>query len=163
KDWIHDGGILVLAVDSPEFARSLGMELEIETLETDPQEPATSLAGVSLLRGGFTRVNWPGHEGYVWVEAGARPFVTVYQRGRGEIWLLNRPEFLTNRLLGRADNGVLLCRLVEEILRRRPGQLVFDEYFHGLRERPGVTLLLLQPPTVWITLQGLLLMGLLVW
>jgi hypothetical protein len=163
KDWIRDGGILVLAVDSPEFARNLGLEFDVQTLETDPEEEAALLEGVSFLRGGLTRVDWPGQQGRAWVKAADEPFVTIYQSGRGEIWLLNRPDFLTNRRLGWADNGVLLCRLVEEVLRRRPGQLAFDEYFHGLRERPGVTLLLLQPPTLWITLQGLLLTALLLW
>jgi hypothetical protein len=77
--------------------------------------------------------------------------------------LVNRPEFLNNRHLRDADNAVLLCRLADEVLRRRSGKLAFDEYFHGMHERPGVTELLFQPPTLWITLQALALLGLLLW
>src|SRR5437763_1506645 len=72
----------------------------------------------------------------IWVRSGEKAFATTYPQGQGEIWLLNRPQFVTNGVLGRADNGILLCRLAEEVLRRRPGTLYFDEYFHGLRDRP---------------------------
>src|SRR5262249_55226492 len=81
----------------------------------------------------------------------------------GEIWLLNRPELFSNRQLPRGQNAVVLCRLATDVLQRQSGKLAFDEYFHGMQERPGVLELLLQPPTLWITLQGLLLLGLHLW
>ncbi len=76
---------------------------------------------------------------------------------------MNRPEFLTNSLLSHADNAVLLTRLATDALANRSGQLAFDEYFHGMRDRPGVTELLFQPPALWVTLQALLLLGLVLW
>jgi hypothetical protein len=86
----------------------------------------------------------------------------VHPFGRGEVWLLNRPQCFRNQLIGRADNAILLCRLADE-LQGRPGELAFDEYVHGLRERPGMTQLLLTPPTRWVTLEALLLLGFLLW
>lgn len=76
---------------------------------------------------------------------------------------MNRPEFVTNALLPRADNAVLLARLATDALNDRPGRLAFDEYFHGMRDRPGITELLFQPPALWVTLQALLLLGLVLW
>jgi hypothetical protein len=164
NDWLDQGGILVLADDRGKFARGLGIDLRSRRLSDEPgDEPAKGPTGVSQLRGGMIVTEWPGHAGEVWAEAGGTPFVTRYRRAKGEIWLLNRPEILTNRLVGRADNGVLLCRLAEAILARRSGKLAFDEYFHGLREHPQIGELLLRPLLVWVTLQGLLLVGLLLW
>ena len=162
-DWIKDGGVLVLADPKKEFSSDLGMSLETEHRGGDGDEEASAGPGVSRLAGGPTRVTWPGHAGRVWASAGGEPFVTVYPHGRGQVWLLNRPDFLTNRLLPKADNAVLLCRLAEAGLAERPGELAFDEYFHGMRDRPGVVELLLTPPALWVTLQGVLLLGLLLW
>jgi hypothetical protein len=161
-DWIRRGGILLLADDSTEFASHLGMKLQIEKKDAENEEEATGL-GVTRLAGGATRVRWPGQTGEVRVQAGGEPFVTVYELGDGEVWLMNRPEFVTNALLPRADNAVLLARLATDALRDRPGRLAFDEYFHGMRDRPGVTELLFRPPALWVTLQALLLLGLVLW
>ncbi len=161
--WIREGGIVILAVQKEEFANELGMSLKIQKLNEDPQEEPASGAGITQLAGGTFRVEWPEQAGEVWAKAGDQPVIPIYGRERGQIWLVNRPEFLTNRQLQRADNAVLLCRLAEKALRERSGKLSFDEYFHGMHERPGVTELLLQPPALWITLQGLVLLGLLLW
>jgi hypothetical protein len=161
--WVRDGGIVVLAVDSEEFARGMDIALKVEKKDGDPGDEAASGLGIARLAGGLTWLEWPGQPGEVLVRAGDRPAVTVYRRGRGEVWLVNRPEFLTNRLLRQADNAVLVCRLASETLKKRPGKLAFDEYFHGLRDRPGAAELLLQPPALWGTLHGLLLLGLLLW
>jgi hypothetical protein len=104
-----------------------------------------------------------GHEGFVWAWCRERPFVTVYPHGKGRVWLLNRPAFLSNRFIGQADNGLLVCRLAEATLGDSDGPLEFDEYCHGLRDRPGFFALLVKPPLLWVTLQGLLLVAVLVW
>lgn len=161
-DWVRRGGILLLADDSAEFATHLGMKLQIQKKDTGLEEEASGL-GIARLAGGDTRVDWAGHRGEVLVKAGGEPFVTVYELGQGEVWLMNRPEFLTNAFLRHADNAVLLTRLATDSLNERPGRLVFDEYFHGMRDRPGVTELLFQPPALWVTLQALLLLGLVLW
>lgn len=162
-DWVRRGGTLVLATEHAAFARPLGMELRVEELEEAPEsEPATG-GGATRLAAGSTYVSWPKHAGQVWARAGDRPAVTVYERGRGEIWLMNRPEILTNRRLREGDNSVFLCRMAEDVLRRRPGELAFDEFFHGMRERPGVMELLFRPPALWVTLQAILVLALVLW
>jgi hypothetical protein len=160
--WIRGGGVLILADESADFAQGLGIPLKVEKTAAPEVEPASG-EGVSRLACGAGRVDWPGERGRVWMEAGGKPAVSVYSRGKGQVWLVNRPEMFSNRLLGKADNAVLLCRLVETLLSGRPGKLAVDEYVHGMRDRPGVVELLLEPPAVWVTLQGLLLMGLLLW
>jgi hypothetical protein len=45
----------------------------------------------------------------------------------------------------------------------RAGTLSFDEYVHGMRDRPGVAQLLVRPPALWVTLQCLLLAAVLLW
>jgi len=58
---------------------------------------------------------------------------------------------------------VFLCRLAERCWRTGRGNWPSTKYCHGARERPGVAELLLTPPTLWVTLQGLLLLGLVLW
>jgi hypothetical protein len=162
--WVREGGRLLLADVSPDFAHHLGMELVIDRLdERIGDEGVTGGKGIEAFLSGSTRVAWPGEPGRVWLEAESGPVITIYDRGRGQIWLVNRPQFLKNRWLGEADNAVLVCRLADAMLEGKSGPLEFDEYFHGLRERPGVIELLLQPPALWVTIQGVFGAGLLLW
>jgi hypothetical protein len=161
--WVRDGGILVLGDTSETFAEKMGLRLDIQHYAEHPEYEIASGWNLSSLAGGNSRVECPDQPGRVEIKAAGQPFITVYQRGHGEIWLLNRPEFLKNKLLGKADNGILLCRLAEAVLQGKSAGLAFDEFFHGMRDRPGVTELLLRPPTLWLTLQGVLLTGLLLW
>lgn len=157
--WVLDGGTLLLADDRDAFAQRMGIPLKVQTLDMDPgPEPVRDAAGVGQVEAGRTHVDWPGAQGEVWARAGGRPLVTVYSHGDGAIWLVHRPDFLRNRLLGRADNAVLLCRLADAMLDDQSGKLAFDEFFHGMRDRPGVTELILEPPALWVTLQGVLLL-----
>src|SRR5947209_3241952 len=160
--WIRRGGKLLLATDSVAVARDLGIDLEWHPADRDV---AGQIGGEAFRLTSDERwVTWRGRPGEAWAMAGGEPLVTVYPHGKGQVWLVHRPAFLTNRLLPEADNAVVLCRLAEAMLEERPGEkIAFDEFFHGLRERPGVTELLLTPPTLWVTLQGLLLLLLLLW
>ncbi len=161
--WVREGGALLLADSATEFAQGLGITLtSSKDAGKDTVEAAAGL-DVAHLVGGAVRVDRPDQRGRLLVRAGGEPFVTVYRHGRGQIWLVNRPEFLQNQWIGKADNGVLVCRLAEAMLREHPGKLAFDEYFHGMRDRPGVIQLLFEPPTLWVTLQGLLVAGVLLW
>lgn len=160
--WVRQGGRLLLADDKTEFAAELGIALAVETVEADRDEEVSgALRG--RLRGGDRRVDVRGDEGRVWARVDRSPLVTIHRRGRGEVWLVHRPAFLTNRLLKEADNGTVLCRLAEAMLKERSDTIAFDEFFHGLRERPGMTELLLTPPLVWVTVEGLLLLALVLW
>jgi hypothetical protein len=87
----------------------------------------------------------------------------MYLQGRGEIWLLNRPEFLTNGLIGHGDNAILLCRMADSLSAHPGATLAFDEYVHGLRDRPGVLELLATPPTLWVTVQAAVVIALVIW
>jgi hypothetical protein len=85
----------------------------------------------------------------------------VYRRGRGEVWIAQRPEIFRNEAIRKGDNAVDVCRLADALSPR--GRIFFDEYHHGLRDRPGAVELLLQPPALWVTLQGLALLALALW
>lgn len=163
RSWIDRGGLVVLAVDSPLFAKSLGMSVKLEKLPKESGEQKAAGAGIDRLAGGAIEISRPDEEGEVWCRAGGRPAVTIYEQGAGEIWLLNRPEMFTNQNLKKCDNAVLLSRLASEVQRRRSGEIAFDEYYHGLRDRPGFYQLLFQPPAVWISAQALVLLALLLW
>jgi hypothetical protein len=165
--WVREGGLLVLATDSADFAKEMEIPLEVDKTGGEDEEP-TTIADAPRFVGGKTRVTWREAEAArerprVWAEAEDKPLVSIHPRGRGQVWLIHRPDFVRNEAIGKADNGVLLCRLAEAVLRERPGPIVFDEFFHGLREKPGVVELLLKPPTVWVTAQALLLLLLLLW
>jgi len=160
-EWVRDGGRLVLADPAGRVAGDLGLPLVVRRAAADADEEVTGPLRASL-RGGPTRVDG-GSPVQVWAEVGGRPLVSVHRLGRGEVWLVHRPEFLTNRLLDEADNGLVLCRLAEATLAGRAGPILFDEFFHGYRDRPGVTELLLTPPTLWVTVQALLLLAVVLW
>jgi hypothetical protein len=166
--WVQEGGLLVLATDSADFAREMAIPLDIDkTGGNDDTEQAT-IPDAPRFVGGKTRVTWaeveaPRESSRVWAKADDKPLVSIHLRGRGEVWLIHRPDFIRNDRIGKADNGVLLCRLAEAVLRERSGPIAFDEFFHGLRERPSIVELLVKPPTVWVTAQALLLLGLLLW
>ncbi len=158
RSWVQDGGVLVLADDSPEFAGALGINLDIDK---NWPVPAASYLGSTqtTMRGGQR-----------WLEEAGVPVVTIHRLGRGEVWLINRPDITTNGLIGKGNNGVTLCRLAEATINRAAemhpserAELWFDEYYHGMRDRPGVTELLLAPPMRWFTLGAALWTGLLLW
>src|SRR5205823_2143068 len=121
---------LLLAPDDAAFARDLGIDLSVRSGGGGPLKVV--LGGKDfLLSPGRTRVERAGGAGRAWASAGGEPFVTVYPHGRGEVWLVHRPDFLTNEQVGEADNAVLLCRLAEAMLEEDSDRIDFDEFFHG--------------------------------
>jgi len=121
------------------------------------------LSEIQHIDGGSRRVEGPEAFDRAWLRPDGQPLVTMYRQGQGEIWLLNRPGFLTNRLIGREDNAILLCRMADSLSARPGAALAFDEYVHGLRDRPGVLELLATPPTLWVTIQAAGLIALVIW
>jgi hypothetical protein len=182
-DWVTRGGILLLAPDDSELADQLGLHVTVRggapqvgsarrgsnrvTLgarfrEKGTPHPAEAPDVTSVLAGEREVAGPPGDR--TWGKIDGHPLVTVYHRGRGEIWLLHRPDVFSNANLREADNAVLACRLADAMLRERPGgRLAFDEYCHGLRDRPSVTELLFRPPVLGVTLQVLALAALALW
>jgi hypothetical protein len=79
--------------------------------------------------------------------------------------VLADPDVLATHGLGRADDAVLLVRLLER-LGARPGDgpaIVFDETLHGLEAEPSLARELLRWPLVLATLQAALVLALLAW
>jgi hypothetical protein len=191
KQWLRGGGTLVLADNSPDIARQLGLKVHVHDLDVTELAAAPSkdpihnpplsppsrrrqgeggeassakvLSEIQHIDGGRTRVEGPEDFDRAWLDRGGQRLVTIYREGRGEIWLLNRPGFLTNRLIREGDNALLLCRIADSLSARTDGAMAFDEYVHGLRDRPGVLELLATPPTLWVAIQAGVVIALVVW
>lgn len=173
--WVRRGGVALLALNDAELADHLKLNLSVRAGAAprsrflDPRvapkgtlHPAEA-PDVSELCVGETEVFGPPGE-RTWGRIGGRPLVTIFRRDRGQIWVLHRPDVLSNANVREADNAVLACRLAEAMLRERPGgRLAFDEYVHGLRDRPSVTELLFRPPVLAVTLQVTALALLALW
>jgi hypothetical protein len=168
EEWVRDGGVLVLADAAGELSRALQLPIKVEQRESQPSVQGAAAEDVRRIFPGWSRVRWTGPAGDVWATIGDEPLVSFHPLGRGEVCVVHRPDCFANDSLKAADqkgadNGILLCRLADEVQRRRPGRMVFDDYFHGLRDRPDFVDLLLRPPTLWVTLQALLLLLFLLW
>ena len=180
-DWIKRGGYVLLAVDNSEFADQIGLSVQVANGSPPPKNevnPFESMVPYKLEKGkpheatgpdvselyaGQLEVKGPSG-GEVRGSIEGKPLVTIYRRGRGEVWLLNRPDVLANTNLRQGDNAIFACRLAEEMLEERPGgRLAFDEYCHGLHDRPSVFQLLFKPPVLAASLEMLLLTGLALW
>jgi hypothetical protein len=179
-DWIHRGGIALLGLDDDEFAGLIGFNVTVRGgVRKEPNVPTgfavipssqqkgdtytAEAPDVSHLSAGKLEVIGPSG-GSPWGRIGDGPIATIYPRGRGQIWLLHRPDILSNANLREGDNAILACRLAEAMLAERPdGRLAFDEYCHGLRDRPSVAALLFRPPVLGVTLQALFLTLLVLW
>ncbi len=181
--WVRNGGVLVLADEEGTFAEAIG--LAVRSTTTSSGVLTVALEGKRTIHAGNALISpatpgWlqPGEKGMpnaprssvlrTWPAGASEPLVSVYGLGRGEVWLVNRPGLLRNEQLraSRADGGgnaVVASRLADDC-RRNPNQTIyFDEYHHGMRERPGVVDLLLQPPLRWMTLQSVLVLILVLW
>jgi hypothetical protein len=159
NSWVRDGGTLLLADDKEDFAQRLGLPIEVQTGIDEPlivDEQPRRLR----VTGGSVRISPQVPPDDTWPDADA-PLAGIYRRGRGEIWLVNRPLFLRNDHIRDADNALVLTRLADAV--GEGTKIYFDEYFHGLRDRPGPVELLLEPPALWVTLQGVVLLLLVLW
>jgi hypothetical protein len=165
-DWVSAGGLLLLAPHDDELPGRLGLTVAVERALRDRERPAARPArapDVATLVVGFAEVTGPPCD-RSWGEVDGKPLVSVYPRGRGAVWLMHRPDLFANAHLREADNAVLVCRLAEAMLRERGGgTLAFDEYAHGLRDRPSAGELLFRPPVLGVTLQLLLLGAVALW
>jgi hypothetical protein len=160
ESWVRDGGTLLLALDSPEFAEFLGLRLTVG--QSGAASQTLSPEGETLdLRPGPLTVTSTERAWTTWPPDSSAPLASVHTVGRGEIWVIHRPGFLRNDRIRQGDNGLILCRLAQDMAHGQ--RIYFDEFFHGLRERPGVAELLFEPPALYVTLQGLLLLAVALW
>jgi hypothetical protein len=102
------------------------------------------------------------------LELGGSAVAVRHERGAGQVWLLHRPEIVRNERIGEGNNGIAIVRLAERMLaeaerRDRRPVIYFDEFYHGLRERPGVLAILFTPPMHWFSIAALIFLSLLLW
>jgi len=167
KDWIQAGGVLLLADPGSEFTRSLGVEVQDGA---DAKDFIELKMGENSFRVEVSNkhIELKNRSGRGWPPNDGEPFVSIITRGRGEIWLLHYPNFVKNSILLRGvqkanENAQVLYRLAQAIREEHPETIYVDEYYHGMRERPTVTDLLLKPPVLWTSLHGLVLLLLVLW
>ncbi len=157
---VRQGGRALLADNGEAFAAGLGLALNVE--QGSEAEIALRVGGERLrLAPGKDFVTPRSRPDRVWPPGADEPLAAIFGHGQGEVWVLCRPDFLRNDRLRDADNAVILCRLAEAFAGK--DRILFDEFFHGMRERPSALELLLRPPALWVTLQGLALLGVILW
>ncbi len=159
--WVRDGGTLLLADESGEFAKLLGIRVATSS-ETETAPVIQDSQQRMTLAPGPTQIKPLDRADRTWPEGG-EPLASVFKRGRGEIWVVHHPEILRNERLRDADNALAVAQLAEVMSHHSAERIYFDEFFHGLRERPGPVQLLLEPPARWVTLQGLAVLALVLW
>ncbi len=184
-EWVRDGGRLLLADSIGDLAVAVGVEVKIvdsdhavvsTTLEDAPElavgtpqattsgaMPAKPLATPSKVAISKPLVTPLRKADRIWEFAGGEALVSIHKIGKGEVWLLHRPLALANDQMKRADNAIFAARLAEAMSDGKPGKIGIDEYCHGLRSRPGVLELLLQPPIRTAAIQATIFVGLLLW
>ncbi len=96
-DWVRDGGVLVLADDDGAFARAIGLEVSVSkedssTIEVPLDDTAKVHLGTVVVTGPAGTKPLPR----AWPAGADKPLASVYRLGRGEVWLLNRPQMLRN-------------------------------------------------------------------
>jgi hypothetical protein len=158
RRWVESGGTLLVAEDGRQFAEQLGVR--VETFERPGNLEIDLLGDKRTVSGGSIDVVLTDQPDSVWPPTG-EPLASIFRKGKGSVWIVHRPGFVLNEHLREADNAIVLCRLADATAGGE--RIHFDEFFHGLRERPGVAELLLKPPALWVTLQALIVLGLVLW
>ncbi|MFO0809514.1 MAG: DUF4350 domain-containing protein [Gemmataceae bacterium] len=162
-DWVRRGGRALLATNDEAFARQLGVPIRASKNAAPKTPVAAEAPDVRTLMPGEAVVEPINPSARSWGRVFQKPLVAIQSVGQGEIWLLTRPDALNNVSLHHGDNAVLTVRLAEAMRQDQPGPIEFDEFFHGLRDRPSFTELLFRPPALAVTLQALFLAALVVW
>jgi hypothetical protein len=119
------GTVFTLAAGRPALWKA------VEQIETAGSYPAQQPQAVVLLATAEQAGSTP------------QPLVLYRKVGRGELFVLTRPEILSNAWLPRQDNAAFALALLDGATRGRP--LLFDEHIHGyLRTAPNVLALLVR-------------------
>jgi hypothetical protein len=161
--WLRDGGRLLLADDQESQVEAFGLPAHLDRRDDHTVPIPTPEDGVLHLTSQGPIWRTTRQPARTWPAGSEHPLVSIFRVGRGEIWLVHYPRFLLNNTLRDTDNAVLLVRLAEACSGPAHERIEFDEYVHGLADRPGVIELLLQPPVLWTTLAGVALLLLILW
>lgn len=139
----------------------------------------TGLAGLAFRRGGSGTMSCKSPWGDLEVELesaqllesspGLEPVVTclggvlIARRIQGEpiLYVIADPDVFNNQGLGRARNAELLYRFLTRGLKATG--VVFDETIHGFERSRGLIAEALRFPMVLATMQGLVLLGVVLW
>src|SRR5262249_30383380 len=110
--WVRDGGRLLLADEDVKAADALGVPVGRAWKEDQIKE--VQIDGAALRwTGGKVQLTPRAMPERTWPPESPRPVAGIFNHGRGEVWLVYRPDFLHNDRLRNADNALLLCRLAE--------------------------------------------------
>jgi hypothetical protein len=144
--WVHEGGTLVIAAGpaTGDEASRLPWSLGLTAAERPggPRWWSRRPPSARVLRG-----------------TEAEPVVVDYHHGLGRVIALAEPRWLENAGLSQEDH---LDLALEAVL--GPGLPIhFDEYRHGLRERPGLAYVLHRYGLLPAAFAGLCFLGLVVW
>ncbi|HMO60415.1 MAG TPA: DUF4350 domain-containing protein, partial [Roseiflexaceae bacterium] len=158
--WIEDGGILILADDTPAFMGPPNavldeLEVDIRVYSTTatiarsaPLQPALDRPAVAEAEVRAGRMVVPRVHSYAAILGEPDAAVLIgMQRGRGYAYISSSVYPFTNAGLRNPENA----RVVLNLLRRVPygGRIVFDEYHHGRVAPPSSTGLLFSSPWGW--------------
>lgn len=160
--WVSRGGRMLLADPTAKMGSRFVPELELETLKENVTANCDR-EGIGQLDLGTALIRTKTAPKSVWARAADEDLVTIHRHGKGEVWLLHRPEMFRNDHFNKANNSVFVCRLAEAMTSDGGRTLAFDEFTHGMRDRPGVLELLWQRPVRWVTLHALALAGVILW
>jgi hypothetical protein len=166
--WINTGGKLLLADEKMEISNKLGLNVTSQSIDRNKPLSITVNSVTTSIAPGATVIASTRKPDRTWPAETKLPLCSIYTQGRGEIWLVHYPEMMRNDVLKssltqRLGNGYVLQQLAKAMQGDSRETIWFDEYHHGMRQQPSIWDLLLEPPLLWVTLQGLLFLGLALW
>ncbi|MBI2194627.1 MAG: DUF4350 domain-containing protein [Planctomycetes bacterium] len=162
-EWLHQGGVLVLA-ESP--ATDLASWLSVLTGRqmSKPPLPLGERLGLKLSRGESQgrRTScwacWP-EDAAVLVGPAAAPVLLELSYGAGRVYALAQPAWFENGGIAEGEHLSWVLNLV--LSTGRP--IYFDEYRHGLEERPGLAYVIERYHLIPAAVSTLLFLALVVW
>ncbi|MFT3883675.1 MAG: DUF4350 domain-containing protein [Gemmatales bacterium] len=171
--WVQSGGKVLLADDKNEITGKLGITATEKTISDQERQQKIKLGDKEIdFDAGAVELSLNKPADRTWPPQAKKPFVSIFRQGQGEVWLVHLPQFMRNDVLKQSiaahqsnglGNGLLIKELAEAMVQNSGERIWFDEYFHGMRARPSVLELLSEPPLLWVSLQGLLLLVLALW
>jgi hypothetical protein len=167
--WIQAGGKVLLADDQIEITEKLGITVTKKSISVQDQQQNLNLGETEVaFATGNIELTTTKMAYRTWPAKAKKPLISIFRQGRGEVWLVHLPGFMQNSVLkksipSRLGNGLIISEIAHAMVQQSNERIWFDEYFHGMRTRPSVLELLTEPPLLWVSLQGLLLLIFSLW
>jgi hypothetical protein len=175
-DWVGSGGVLVLGPGGPrtepkvrfrprsaerrDLAQRLGLTFLTAPASAAAAESSPLRAAAPALQAEQAPAHWKSAPKGAQVLLGtdAAPVLMELPFGAGRIYALAAPAWLENEGIAEGEHWRLARFLLEQA---RP--VFFDEFRHGLAERPGLGYVLSRYGLLPAACAGLIFLGLLVW